>query len=273
MERKQRAKYLIAIYLFISSLAVILLIVAFYRPNNDVWQSTLLNLGTELLGVVFTFFFVGYLFSLDELELGDRIERLVSKLENEDKVQSSKFFRQNSLDYMTLMRNSNQVDLCGAVLAGTIDKNLSHLKDAIRQGAKIRILVMEKDPLLVNIAAARSESNDFNYYDKKLEMTFQNVRYLSEYANSTLKLSNDSFEVRLLQYPPSFSILRFENKDTGNLTVEIYSHHVGWGEPPVFSLDKKTDAQWYKYFHLQFEAMWERAKKYEIGKNTEGGKE
>lgn len=238
----------------------------------DTWQSTLLNLGTELLGVVFTFFFIGYLFSLDELELGERIEKLVSRLENEDKVSANKFFKQTPIDYNTLIRTSTHIDLCGAVLAGTIDKNLSPLKDALKQGAKIRILVMSNDSEILKIASARSETeDDITYYTKKLEMTFQNADYLKKYTITTLKLGDDAFNIRLLKFPPSYSILSFKNSDNSNLFIEMYAHHVGWGESPLFGLEQKAEAEWYNYFQRQFDAMWESALHYENNKNTERG--
>lgn len=264
MERKQRAKYLILIYLFVGSLAMIALILGFQR-ESDTWQSVFLNIGTELLGAVFTFFFVGYLFSLDELELGDRIEKLVRRLEDadKDKVLASKFLNNAVPDIGNLIRNSTQLDFCGAVLAGTIDKNLSLLKDVLKQGTSIRILIMTKNIEVVKIAAARSEGDDVNYYLKKLEMTFQNVDYLQKYATNTLKLSSNAFQVKLLKYPPSCGMLNFKNKDSGILQIEMYAHHVGWGEPPIFTLDRKLDVEWYNYFQHQFDAMWERAEKYE----------
>lgn len=260
MERKQRTKYLLLIYISVALLAIILLIVAFNR-TNDIWQNTLLNLGTELLGAVFTFFFVGYLFSLDELELGDRIERLLKKLENENLVESDKFFRRPSNDYTNLVTNAKGIDLCGVVRTGTIDKNLSVFKDAIRQKIRVRVLVIDRDAELFKIAGARSEGNDTVYYEKKLEMTFQNLSYLINFA--TTQLSIDFFQVRVLKFPPSFALTIFNYKDEkSKLFVEIYPHHVGWGDPPTFSLDKAIDAKWHAYFEEQFEAMWERGTEY-----------
>jgi hypothetical protein len=61
MQRKQKIKYLIAIYTIVASLAVIFWILAYFRAN-DILQATLLNLATELIGVVFIFFIVNYLF-------------------------------------------------------------------------------------------------------------------------------------------------------------------------------------------------------------------
>ncbi len=266
MVRKQRAKYFILIYLFVGSLGTILLIFAFVR-SPDTLQSALISLGTGLIGSVFTFFFISYLFSLDEMELGDRIDLLLGHLENTDNVSAKKFFKTASADFDTFIQSSAQIDLCGAALGTTIDKNLSSLKDALRKGAKIRVLVMSKEDEVLKMGRARSEDNDVSYFIKKLDITLQNAEYLKKYSMSTLNLKEDAFNIRMLKYPPSYGILDFRGSKTGSIFVEMYVHHVDWGILPAFSIDKKTDPDWYTYFQHQFEAMWSRALPYEYKKN------
>ena len=268
MVRKQRAKYFILIYLFVGSLGAILLIFAFER-HADTLQSALISLGTGLLGSVFTFFFISYLFSLDDMELGDRVEKLLIQLENEDHVTAKRFFKNPSTDFTGFIQSSTQIDLCGAALGTTVDTNLGALKAALKKGAKVRILVMSKEDEVLNMSRARSEEDDISYFVKKLDITLQNAEYLKKYSLSTLNLKDDAFNIRLLKYPPSYGILDFNGKESGSIFVELYVHHVDWGILPAFSIDQKMDPDWYSYFQHQFDAMWSRALPYEHKKNTE----
>lgn len=260
MKRKQKAKYLIAIYTIIVAVAIILWILAQNNNNEDV-KSTLINLSTELLGVVVIFFVVNYFFALDEWELGERVEQLVTKLETQNTV-SSKYFFHGKSDIKDVINNSTSIDMCGVILATTIDSNLSTIKEAIKNGSKIRILIIENTSDALQMAANRSELSDYAYYEKKLESSLHNINYLISNFNN----NKGSIEVGYLKYPPSFGIKIFEKgQNIGNCLIEIYAHHVDWGDSPNFTLDKEIDKEWYNYFKRQFEAMWENRNKFESG--------
>ena len=268
MKKKQKIKYLIAIYTIVASLSLILWILAYFR-SNDVFQATLLNLATELLGVVFIFFIVNYLFSMDDWDTGERIEKLLFKLENENKTNSKNFFLiKPPIDH--LIKECKSIDLCGVALTSTIDTHLSLIRDSIREGSNVRVLVMDKNEDTLKIAANRSELNDKIYYEKKLESTSNNLEFLYSNSVSASKEYKGQLKIGFLSFPPSFGIKIFEkNNEEGVSIIELYAHHVGWGEPPIFSLDSKIDTEWYKYFKDQFEAMWKKSKKYKFDKNIE----
>ena len=48
MNKRQKSRYLFAVYLVVAFIAIILVLIAFQR-SSDTWQSFLLNLSTELL--------------------------------------------------------------------------------------------------------------------------------------------------------------------------------------------------------------------------------
>ena len=262
MQRKQKIKYLIAIYTIVASLAVIFWILAYFRAN-DILQATLLNLATELLGIVFIFFIVNYLFLLDDWDLGERIRRLLDKLESPRKTNSKDFF-QPKPPIDKLIKESQFIDLCGVALTTTIDSHLGLIRDGIRNGLEMRVLIMENNDETLKIATSRSEQDDKKYYEKKLESTINNLEFLFSNSSSVSSDFKGRIEIGFLSYPPSFSIKMFRKRnDDGVCIVEMFAHHVGWGDPPLFLLDSKTDNEWYDYFQKQFEAMWHRSKKYE----------
>lgn len=261
MRKKQKVKYLIAIYTIVASLAVIIWLSAYFT-SNSLFQATLLNLATELLGVVFIFFIVNYLFSLDDWDTNERIERLLDRLENDRKIRAKDFFvRKPSIE--KLIKESKFIDLCGVALGTTIDSHLSLIRDSIRQGANVRILIMEHRDDTLEIAARRSESDDREYYEKKLEATIRNLEFLQSNSSSVSQEYKGVLEVGFLSYPPSFGTKLFrKNSEEGICFIEIFTHHVGWGEPPNFVLESDIDKEWYAYFQNQFEAMWQYSKKH-----------
>lgn len=258
MNKKQKTKYLIAIYGIVLCISIILSVIAYYQNDGIFSQSILLNLATELLGVVLVFFLVNYLFSLDEWDINDRIKKLLSKLEETDKVNSDKFFHEK-LSIKGDIKLSNKIDFCGVALSTTVDSYLSDLRDFIRKGGKLRILIMENTDENLKTASNRSEEDDKLYYKKKIESTLHNIRYLNAQTTSD---NGGKLEVGFLAYPPSIGIQIFEKGGNDRTcTIEMYSHHIGWGEPPNFTLERKNDEKWYDYFVKQYEAMWEKSKR------------
>lgn len=274
MTRKQKIKYINLVYIVITLISVIFWVLgneSFKIIEVQATRDTLASLSTELLGVVLVFFIVNYLFTLDEWDLGDKVDKLVSKLESEEKVLAQIFFHK-APNLETLIKEADRIDLCGVALGSTIDTNLSFIRDRIRSGSIVRILVIDDTKENLYISAQRSEGIDKEYYRKKILSTFHNLDYLQ---NSTTKTKDQNYkgslQVRLLPYPPSFGLKLFEEEEKGICAVEIYPHHVGWGSPPNFSLDKESDSEWYDYFKQQYEAMWARGKEFVYDKTLPRG--
>ena len=264
MQRKQNAKYLIAIYTIVASLAVIMWLFA-NLTTNETYQATLLNLSTELLGVVFIFFIVNYFFSLEEFDTNQRIDKLLGVLESEKSLHAKDFFIEKPI-LENLIEDATAIDLCGVALATTIDSNLSAIKAALRKGTPVRVLVMGRDDTVLRVAANRSELDDRPYYENKLESTIHNLKILHRYASTDSQKAN--LRVGFMSYPPSFGIKLFHKEGSNEevCIVELFAHHVGWGKPPIFSLDKRDESEWFGYFQRQFEAMWQNSSEFDFGR-------
>ena len=103
-----------------------------------------------------------------------------------------------------------------------------------------------------------------SYYKKKLEVTFDNINFLLQALHKNSNPNKGILEVKLLSYPPSFGIVNIKSKENSIIITELYPHHVGYDTPPIFKVDNIKDKRWYSYFSNQFEAMWSRAKDYEV---------
>jgi hypothetical protein len=132
------------------------------------------------------------------------------------------------------MKAANQIDLCGVTLTSTINRQLSNLRERLKQGATVRILVADPESLALKMSDLRSEDPDGEYYRQKLETTLQDLEYLHQYQPRLGTEAKGKFEVRLLQFAPSFGIFSFDtHRSNGMALVEMYPHVSGWGLNPV----------------------------------------
>lgn len=262
MDRKQKSRYLLAIYLLLASLAVILVFLAF-RRNADTWQSILINLSTELLGVVFVFFLVNYFFLIDDWNLSERIKKFLDRLEQERPSANDFFQKLPNID--ALIQNADNIDMCGVTLTSTINRQLSNMRERLRVGAKIRILIVDPNSKALDMSGDRSDTGEASYYRHRLESTFQDIGYLlktwrREQKQGIIPPNEGSVSVRLIPFAPSFSILAFDvNRPDSKVLVEIYPHKSP-DRSPQFTLDRQRDGDWYRFFVEQFENMWKDAK-------------
>lgn len=259
MDKQQKRRYLLAIYLLILATAVIFLLIGF-KPGEDSWESVLLNVSTELLAVAVVFFLVDFLFSVDDWDLSERIRALLTHMQ-QTKPAAELFF-QKTPDITEWIQTANQIDLCGATLTTTINRQFSNIRQRIFEGAHVRIIIMSPSSYNLRMAALRSEDEGNTiYYHRRLESALDEIGYLFknlvEFQNNTKK-SRGTLAVRLLSYPPSFGIMNFDSeKKPQTAFIEIYPHHRGYGAPPQFTLTAEQDPTWHQYFLDQFEAMWQ----------------
>jgi len=260
MNRKQKLRYLLAIYLVVALIAVILAVFAF-NQNSEIWQALFLNLSTELLGVVLVFLFVNVVFLVSEWDLSEQVEVLIQKFSDPS---ARDFFKPtpSPADIQKYIQKAKSIDMCGVTLTTTINRTFSELRQRLFDGANVRIIIIAPTPEALREAALRSESGRVEHYQNRLDATLTELEYL--YRNwlnyqETQEHKAGTLAVGLLPYTPSFGLFRFQFVDgTRLIVVEMYPHHTGYDDPPYFILTPEKDAGWYEYFSVQFDEMWKR---------------
>ena len=260
MNRKERPRYLLAIYLLVFLLGMLLIILPF-RQGNATWQSLSLNLGTELLGVVVIFFVVNKFFLIRDWDLSDQVVELIQKLKDPS---AGDFFKKplSPLELQTYIQDAKKIDMCGVTLTATINRNFSDLRQRLFDGADIRIMICSIDAL--QGAAKRSEFGSVAFYQKRLESSMDDIEYfykiLQDYKKTNKNKAGNLY-VGFLDYTPSFGLLGYQSiNKRRKLIVEMYPHHTGYDLPPVFYLTPENDSAWFDYFQTQFEEMWKKTK-------------
>lgn len=268
MNRKHKIRYLLAIYgIILAIAAIIAVVILFNQPAGSserlaAWKSFWLNISTELIGAVAVFVIVNILFLLDDWDLAERVSRLLNKLERE-RPTADKFFHKLP-DLEPFITKSQHIDLCGVSLTSAINKNLTHLRDSLSGGNSVQIMIVDPISIAVEMANARSAIQDINYFQKRLEASLNDLRYLHETWKAIQ--NNDgvgSLQVKLLPYAPSFGLYRFDiANEKRKILLEIYPHHAGFGAPPSFNLIEGDDGRWYEYFSNQFREMWKKGREW-----------
>jgi len=265
MTRKQKLRYLLAIYLVLALGAIILAILAFWQ--KDLMQSLLVNLSTELLGVVLVFLFVNVVFIMGDWDLSDQVSELVQKLKNPS---ARDFFKKppSPLELQAYVQDAKKIDMCGVTLTSTLNRIFSDLRQRLLDGADIRIMICSPDVETLQGAAKRSESGSIDYYQKRLESSLDDIEYLyknwQDYKKANKKAGNLS--VGFLHYTPSFGLIGCQSVNNNRvLIIEMYPHHKGYDKPPNFFLTPENDGLWFDYFQSQFEEMWKKTTSWHPG--------
>lgn len=261
MERKTKSRLLIGGLIVFSALIAIYTYWVFLKSENQAqdWQAFLLNVSTELIGALIVFFFFNLFFFLDDWDLSERVQNLLNRLERE-RPKSEKFF-QKMPDIGAQIQEADGIDLCGVSLTSTISRQFTLLRDGLAEGKPVRILIIDPRTAAVEMANARSESQDIEYYKKRLDATLSDIGYLREKWDGFVEQGNTGlFQVRLMSYAPSFGMHIFHRaRSKGQMNIEIYPHHGGYGAPAIFTLNELEDSVWFQYYLNQFEEMWSYA--------------
>ena len=260
MDKKRKTRYLVAIYMILAFIAIILALLAF-RRSGDAWQSILLNLSTELLGVVFVFLLVNYFFMVDEWSLADRVQQLISQLDFMQTPSVSQVFQEMpTLD--AYFDSAKSIDLLGTTLTSTINRHFSKLRELLNNGSQIRTILIDPNSYAIEMASIRSDTNAKAYYQSQLLSAFRDIEYLQSSMDGYVEDSklDGGFSARVIPYAPSFSIIGVNSSEPdGIIIVELYAHKK-ISKSVIFVLSPNRDKEWYKYFLDQFEMMWQDAK-------------
>jgi hypothetical protein len=207
------------------------------------------------------------------------VDRSITFLESRftDRPSAMAFF-QDKQEIRPFIQRATQIDLCGVTLTNTLNKEYGTLLERLQSGANIRILIIEPEPVALEMSARRSSNpEDVDYYRNRLNSSLHEISYLYKlYKNEREFKSNQSggtsgsISVRFLSYAPSFGVAMIDvSQNDGIIFVEVYPHKFGYVTPPLFDLTKQRDLKWYDYFRQQYEDMWNTAKTWEPEKYIE----
>lgn len=255
---KRKQLYALAVYLLLAAVAAILVLVAANYLKEDPWQGLLINLSTEVAGVVIIFFVVNRLFLLDkDSDLLEELTFLRKDVKSRFSPFVSRDLDRERFDLPRLLAGAESVDLVGYSFANLLGEHREHLVEAVQLGAKIRVL-------LVNPSSAASDliSRSTQEPERFLDAVRRSLRYLRDIRQLLADSNNaqDALTVRLISWIPSCHMIILDAKQgRGIARIGINSFSFRLGQPKRVSLilsreDYPTE---FDYFAAQFELLWE----------------
>ncbi|RPJ73857.1 MAG: hypothetical protein EHM20_11560 [Alphaproteobacteria bacterium] len=169
-----------------------------------------------------------------------------------ENIRASSFFLTEQPHFENKLEKAQKIYIAGATLTRTVTNYLGIFEQRLKEGAVIRLIIIDPQSDAVKQAALRSygvQSDDF--YRDRVKPTIDLLNILASLPELKGKL-----ELRFVPFMPSFGLKLVDPDSTdGNIFVEIYQHKSL--EPnPAFMLDVNRDEKWYRFFQNQFEVLW-----------------
>lgn len=252
----------LAVYLFLAAVAVILALVGIkYIQSDSPTRDLILNLSTEILGVVIIFFIVNQLFLLNKER--DFVKQIQS-LKDDIKSRFSPLMWQNEIkykfDFVSEIHNAQNIYLLGYNLANLLQEFREQIRMSVIKGSHLKIITINDNSIageLIRINLSDNQTYD-HYVKRGLKYISQIKQFVEEHKDA-----KGSVEIRLVTWIPSCSITLIEREDeTGIAQVRIHSLSLPLPlgrirEQLNLILDKEKNSREFDYFKKNIELLWE----------------
>jgi hypothetical protein len=150
------------------------------------------------------------------------------------------------------LAQATDIRIMGVTLARTVRTNFDTLQRRLREGASVRIALIEPRADVIAEAARRNTMPDApEIFAHRLQPTFDLLRQLEASCD------HPRLEVRLLGFVPAFGLIGVDcGQPHGRIYVDVYSHRPGVAEPTI-TLSAVRDQPWYQHFDQEFDRVWE----------------
>ena len=159
-----------------------------------------------------------------------------------------------------LFSQSHEIWLMGVSRSGTIARQFPVLESVLRQGGKVRVLMVDPRGVGPILAGDRHYvPTDENRCRAIIYQSLSDLSQLHESANE-----EDSLRVAVLDFVPAFGLTLVDpDSSRGAIQVYLYSH---WARvtpliPQLFLTPK--DVPWYNFYRRQMEILWGKATEWE----------
>lgn len=153
-------------------------------------------------------------------------------------------------------RDSKEIVIVGTTLYSALIPNLDFFEAKMKQGCKLRFLLLDPEsPAVETLALISKVPNQKANIEQSLQALIELIA-----LNKTTK---GNCEVRLSSAFLSFGMAGFDTeKDAGYINIQLYSYKT-LGEIPNIILKRQDDPKWFDYFKKQFELLWTDSKDFE----------
>ena len=190
-----------------------------------------------------------------------KVERLLENVRGPSGA--SAFFVWQIPSMRERLLQADSIYINGVTLSRTSDTFWDVFKQKIGEGAKIRILVVNPDPKILDVAVNLFHKHlDPNRLRREIEHSLDNFESLT-----AGQATGEAFQVRLLPCAPPYGIWLIDaGTPKAEIWVELYPFRSQ--QQPTFHLLPHRDGEWFAFFQRQFELMWNAGEEWHPIKDT-----
>jgi len=175
-------------------------------------------------------------------ELGDKITKSTG-----DRFEFSDEFPDNLAHDI---EKASEIWLSGVTLR-ILDSNFLQFEKALRNGCKLKVLLVDPFGFASDMAAMRSYSQpgDANRTKVRIQNTLADFCHLHD-------LTQGDVEIRTVDFPLGHRLIAINPElVSGTLYIANYPFRVSGGSRPKFVIDA-TDGKWYDFYKEEFNLLW-----------------
>ncbi|MEV4413623.1 DUF5919 domain-containing protein [Catellatospora sp. NPDC049609] len=168
-----------------------------------------------------------------------------------ENVSVDSLLRESTSGAGALGSGMSDVGMLGVTLGRTLRSNYHELEKLLREGARIRVALLDPASGAPEEAARRcGVGHQPEIFQQRLQLSVGLLRQLSATAGP------GSVEVRLLPFAPAVGLLVTDpGTGGGRVHLDIYAHRPV-GPEPVLVLRRDRDPGWFAHFVDEFERVW-----------------
>lgn len=154
-------------------------------------------------------------------------------------------------DLKSNLESASELWLVGVSLHRTINFNYAILERKLREGHKLRVLVVHPEGPGVEMAVSR------NYARREVAVTSGRIRDNLQLLCDLRAIAPERMAIRTIQNPLSYGVVA-TNPDsaTGSLYIEHYTFGVSPISMPRYVI-RAQEGKWYDFFKQEVASMWE----------------
>lgn len=182
-------------------------------------------------------------------DLRDSIKRLRASLAEPSALD---FFTRWQDDEMgKKLKNAREVNCLAFAPLNTIINHFEEFEKILRNGGRIRFLLVNPERNGIKMATARS-INTHEVLIGEAQLSLQRLRGLARITSAP----KEKLEVKMVDYWPGYVISMIDDSYNGIMFVTLYNFRQSDSSRPSMKLSKDKDGQWYESFRKDFYNLW-----------------
>ena len=193
------------------------------------------------------------------------IKNLLGELSG-DRCTANNFFRRYEINqFKDAIQGSQSAIFWGIHFRKTIPVWDFALQQALRNGARLRFLLVKPDSSASNMSLFRHNLNTSkDDIDRYLEGAIKQLAHIGMTTDAI-----DYMEVKVIDFLPPWTIVAINpSSSNGEMSILLSSFRTTTDISPAFQLMSERDENWFIFFVGQFEKAWKEAKSIELRQYT-----